>query len=121
MSIVEASFEEIEFGANRAFAYAILATETQNGYVTLYRLSKVFAELERFLPFLTPDYLASLTDGQKRRLRFCMQDIHRLLVRFLRSPEAERFGRFLALQGFVNRLQGGTDDLAEVLDGMPFA
>lgn len=120
MSSAEANFGEIEFGANRALAYAILATETANGYVTLYRLSKVFSELEKFIQFLTPDYLETLTDGQNRRLRLRMQDTYVLLTRFLRSPEAERFKRFPALQAFVSRLQEGTDDLAHVLEGMPF-
>jgi hypothetical protein len=121
MNSAEADFGEIEFGANRALGYAILATETPDGYRTLYRLSKVFSELEKFVPFLTPDYLASLTDAQKRSLRLRMQDTHVLLTRFLRSPEAERFRCFPVLQSFVGRLQEGTDDLANVLDGMPFA
>jgi hypothetical protein len=119
MNTAEANFGEIEFGANRALAYAILATETENGYVTLYRLSKVFSELEKFAPFLTPDYVESLTIGQKRRLRLRMQDTHQLLTQFLRSTEVERFKRFPPLQGFVNRLQEGTEDLAKLLDGMP--
>lgn len=121
MNTTEADFGEIEFAANRALAYAILATETPDGYKTLYRLSKVFNELEKFMPFLTPGYLESLTDAQKRRLRLRMQDTHVLLARFLRSPEAERFRRFRVLQSFVGRLQDGTDDLANVLHGMPFA
>jgi hypothetical protein len=121
MNRAEADFGEIEFGANRALAYAIVATETQNGYVTLYRLNKVFTELEKFVPFLTPEYLESLTDGQKRSLKLRLQDTHVWLARFLQSPEAEGFRRFPALQSFVDRLQEGTDDLAEVLGGMPFA
>ena len=121
MNSAEADFGEIEFGANRALAYAMLATETPDGYVTLYRLSKVFSELEKFIPFLQPDYLDSLNDGQKRRLRLRMQDTHALLTRFLRSSETERFSRFSALKKFLDRLQEGTDELANVLDNMPFA
>ena len=121
MNSAEADFGAIEFGANRALAYAILALETPYGYVRLYRLSKAFTELEKFLPFLTQDYLGTLTDGQKRRLRLRMLDTHELLARFLRSREAEKFRRFFALQNFLDRLQQGTNELADVLDHMSFA
>jgi hypothetical protein len=121
MSIAEANFGEIEFGMNRALAYVLLARETPHGYLTLYRLSKASVELEQVMPFLTPEYLASLTDGQKRRLRLRMQDTHLLLARFLRSSDAGRFRRFFVVQSFLNRLQKGTDRLAAVLEDLPLA
>jgi hypothetical protein len=121
MSSAEADFGEIEFGVNRALAYAILARETPHGYLTLYRLSKAFVELEKVRPFLTPEYLGSLTDGQKSRLRLRMQDTHVLLARFLRSREAERFRHFFVVQSFLDRLQKGTDQLAAVLEDLSFA
>lgn len=121
MSSAEANFGEIEFGVNRALAYALLARETPHGYLTLYRLSKASVELERIMPFLTPEYLESLTDGQKRRLRLCMQDTYVLLARFLRSSDAGRFRRFFVVQSFLARLQRGTDHLAAVLEDLSFA
>jgi hypothetical protein len=121
MSSAEANFGEIEFGVNRALAYAILARETPHGYLTLYRLSKAFVELEKVVPLLTPEYLESLSDGQRRRLRLRMQDTHFLLARFLRSNEAGRFRRFFIVQSFLDRLQKGTDHLAVVLEDLSFA
>lgn len=121
MGSAEADFGEIEFGVNRALAYAILARETPHGYLTLYRLSKAFMELEKVMPILTPEYLGSLTDGQKQRLRLRMQDIHVLLARFLRSSDAGRFRHFFVVQSFLHRLQKGTDHLAAVLEDLSFA
>ena len=88
MTTAEAEFRGIEFSANRALAYAILAAEAPNGYVMFYRLLKVLAALEKFIPFLTPDYLESLADSQQRRLSLRMQEAHTILTRLLRSPEA---------------------------------
>ena len=116
MTTAEAEFREIEFSANRALAYAILAAEAPNGYVMFYRLLKALAELEKFIPFLTPDYLESLADSQQRRLCLRMQDAHTILTRLLRSPEAASIVRFPLLGTLVRRLQERTEDLDDVLE-----
>lgn len=118
MTTAEAKFNGIEYSANRALAYAILAAEASSSYVMFYRLLKVLAELERFIPFLTPDYLESLTDSQQHRLRLRMQDAHRILARFLRSPKAAGIGRFPLRGSLLSRLGEGAEDLADVLEGM---
>ena len=41
MTTAEAKFREIEFSANRALAYAILAAEAPNRYLMFYRLLKL--------------------------------------------------------------------------------
>jgi hypothetical protein len=118
MTIAEVEFRRIEFSANRALAYAILAAEAPNGYVMFYRLFKVLAELEKFIPFLTPHYLESLADSQQRRLCLRMQDAHKILTRLLRSPEVASIVRFPFLRTLVSRLQERTEDLDDVLEGM---
>ena len=118
ITTAEAKFSEIEISANRALAYAILAGEAPNRYVMFYRLIKVLAELESFIPPLTPDYLKSLSDAQQRRLRLCMQDAHAILARLFRSREAAGIAPFPLLRGLANRLQERTADLADLLEDM---
>ena len=118
MTTAEAKFREIEFSANRALAYAILAAEAPNRYLMFYRLLKVLAELEKFISSLTPDYLETLTASQEHRIGLCMQKAHTILARFFRSPGADTFVRFPLLRSLVTRLQERTDDLADVLEGM---
>jgi hypothetical protein len=118
MATAEAQFKEIEFSANRALAYAILAAEAPNRYVMFYRLHKVLAELEKFISFLTPDYLETLAASQERRIGTCMQKAHTILARSFRSPGADTIVRFPVLRSVVSRLQERTDDLADVLEGM---
>jgi len=118
MATAEDKFRGIEFSANRALAYAILATEAADGCARFYRLIRVLAELERFVSCLTPDYLESLTDSQQHRLCLRLQEAHTILARFLRSPEAARIVRFPLLGSLVRRLQVRTEDLDDVLEGM---
>jgi hypothetical protein len=118
MTTAEAKFREIEFSANRALAYAILATEAPSRYVMFYRLLKVLATLEKFISFLTADYLETLTASQEHRIGLCMQKAHTILARSLRSPGADTIVRFPLLRSLVTRLQERTDDLADVLEGM---
>jgi hypothetical protein len=117
MSTPEAKFSGIEFSANRALAYAILAAEAPNGYVVFFRLLKVLSELENFISFLTQDYLESLTDSQLHRLGLRMQDARTILAWFLQSPEAANIARLPLLGNLVTRLQDRTDDLDDVLEG----
>jgi hypothetical protein len=122
MNTTPVDFGQIEFSANRTLAYVILASGSLNNYVVLvYRLSEVASELKKFLPFLTPEYLESLSDRRKRRLTLRLQDAHRLLVQLSRSPEAETFSRFPILRRLVNRLREKTEDLAFVLDDLVLA
>jgi hypothetical protein len=117
MNTTAVDFGEIEFGANRTLAYVILASESLNNYVVLiYRMSKVWSELKKLLPVLSPAYLASLTDRQKYRLNLRLQDTFKLLVQLSVSSEAETFSHFPVLRTLVNRLQEGTEDLARVLE-----
>ncbi len=118
VSNAELKFSGIEFSANRALAYAILAAEAPSAYVMFYRLLKVYSELEKFVSLLSQDYLDSLTDSQQHRLCLRMQDAHTILARFLRSPEAARIVRFPLLGSLVTRLQERTDDLDDVLEGV---
>ncbi len=118
ITTAEAQFKEIEFSANRALAYAILAAEARNRYVMFYRLHKVLAELEKFISFLTPDYLETLTGSQEHRIGLCMQKEHTILARSFRSPGADTIARFPLLRNLVSRLQKRTDDLADILEGM---
>ena len=118
MTTAEPKFGEIEFSANRALAYAILAAEAPNRYVMFYRLHKVLAELEKFISLLTPDYLETLTASQEHRIGLCMQRAHTILARSFRSPGADTIVCFLLLRSLVSRLQERTDDLADVLEGM---
>jgi hypothetical protein len=122
MNTIPVDFSQIEFNANRALAYVILASESLNNYVVLiYRLNEAASELKKFLPYLTPEYLESLTDQRKRRLTVRLKDAHRLLVRLSRSREAETFLQFPVLCGLVNRVREKTQDLAFVLDDLVFA
>ena len=118
MTTSKVEFKGIEFSANRALAYAILAAEAPNNYVMVYRLVKVLSELGRFISFLTQDYLKCLTDSQQHRLCLRMQDGHTILARFLRSPEVASIARLPLLGSLVTRLQERTDDLDDVLDGI---
>ena len=118
ITTAEAQFKEIEFSANRALAYAILAAEARNRYVMFYRLHKVLAELEKFISFLTPDYLETLTGSQEHRIGLCMQKEHTILARSFRSPGADTIVHFPLLRNLVSRLQKRTDDLADILEGM---
>lgn len=118
MTTAEPKFGEVEFSANRALAYAILAAEAPNRYVMFYRLHKVLAELEKFISFLTPDYLETLTAAQEHRIGLCLQKAQTILARSLRSPEANTVACFPLPRSLVSRLQERTDDLADVLEGM---
>jgi hypothetical protein len=117
MDTAPVDFGEIEFGANRALAYVILATESLNNYaVLMYRLSKVASELRKLLPILTPAYLESLPERQKYRLTLRLEDAYRLLWQLSRSSEAETFSHFPVLRTFASRLQQETEDLAQILE-----
>jgi hypothetical protein len=121
MTKAKAKIIEIEFGTNRALAYAILASEAPNVYLMSYRFLKVLVELEKFISILTPDYLKSLMDSQRRRLFLRMQDTHMILARFLRSPEAASIVRFPVLGNTVGRLRERADDLNDIVEGILLA
>jgi hypothetical protein len=118
VTIAQAEHRLIEFSSNRALAYGILAAEAPNAYVMFYRLLRALAELEKFIPSLTPDYLESLAESQQRRLCLRMQDAHRILTRLLRSSEAASIVRFPLLGTLVSRLRERIEDLDDVLEGM---
>ena len=117
MNIPPIELDEMEFRANLTLAYAILASESRNNHVVfLYRLSKVALQLKELLPFLTSNYLESLTGAQRHRLTLRLQGAHKLLAQLLRSPETETFSRLPVLRRLLSRLRQQTGDLADVLE-----
>jgi hypothetical protein len=119
MNTAPVEFGDIEFSANRTLAYVILARESRSNYLLLvYHLSEVASELKKFLPFLTPEYLGSLSDRRKHRLTLRLQDAHMILVQLSRSPEADTCSRFPVIRRLVNRLREKTEDLARVLEDL---
>jgi len=109
------TFDEIERRTDRTFAYAILVRFASNYIACVIRLREVCGALDQLLGILTPEGLETLTPEQTSWLTARLQEVHRLLAGFSRSPEAESIGRLPILGGLTTRAQDATEDLDDII------
>jgi len=120
------TFNELERNADTAFAYAILARLAKSYLLCVYRLREIAGPLDGVLGILTPDcveWLACQTSEDAVRVRFRLQELHRVLAEFSRSAGAVRLGQapLPMISGLVSRIQDRTEDLGDIVETIALA
>lgn len=112
-------FGEIEISANRALAYAILASQAAHGYLmAIVRLREVTKALEDLIKVMSPDRLEGLSAEHKDWLKAKLQEIHKHLAAFSRSNDVVVLSGVPILSGYISRLQDDTEDLDDVIEDL---
>jgi hypothetical protein len=121
MSTAAISFGEIECTTNRTLAYAILASQAAKNYIAaVYRLREVVGLLERLLSVLSEDNVDSLNPVQKAWVATKLQEIHKHLAPFSRSPEAAKICGLKVpwLSDLAIKIQELTEDIDDVIEDL---
>jgi hypothetical protein len=114
----EFTFDQIESSADRTFAYALLVRTAKPYLLLVYRLKVVTWALDRLLRVLSPNHLEALTVEQTGWLKTRLQELHRALVMFSRSPEAEAATKLPLLRTLVRKCQDQTEDLYDIVEDL---
>ena len=110
---------EIEVTTNRALAYAILASQAAHAFLQAIRWSRDLAiALEQLVVVLTPQNLARLSPDRKKWLTPRLQEIHCHVVEISRSGESTMVSRLPILGDYVKRIQDGTENLDDIIEGL---